>query len=157
MSFDYFDAELDEELDAWADMEAGYDAVDEYDAISGRGRPVSTDRYEASIFMKAGRVAQITRYFAAILANGVKRGRYSKMRLLRDSNYRNQVTNIVLMQAIRRVYRQVNGHASPSHSLTRHLVAAYKSKTNTARTVLRILSSIGGALFEDEADYEVYA
>lgn len=126
------------------------------DAMSSRpaSRPVSTDRYEASVFMNAARIAATTRVFAALLVQGVRRGRFSGRRMASDSLYRNQITNLLLMRAVRAVYRRVNGQASPSHGLTRQLVAAYRSRTNTARTVLGLLARLGGALFEDDALYD---
>ncbi|WP_300527274.1 hypothetical protein [Maricaulis sp.] len=145
MSYDVLDLE-----DAgWLD-----DELDGYDAMSSRAlaRPVSTDRYEASLFMNAARLAAVTRVFSALLVKGVRRGRFQARRLASDSLYRNQVSNLLLMQAVRSVYRQVHGHASPSHALTRQLVAAYRSRTNTARTVLGLLARLGGAVFEDETD-----
>lgn len=127
------------------------DYVDALDAMAD----VSVNKYEADLFMTAGRAAEVTRRVARALRARIKAGNVSRWKLVSDGLYREQVLDRLVGDAVRRLYTEVQSRPDianprPSQALVRELARAYRKRTRSLMSIVRIASKGLGLLFEDD-------
>jgi hypothetical protein len=131
---------------------------DALDSEADRAASVSTNRYEASLFMTTSRTLKVTRRVLSMISAGVKAGRYSRRDLLMDSNHREEVLDRLIGKVVADLYTEVMRAAGdirdprPGSGLVRQLSNAYRKKTRGLLSLVRLALKGSGLVFEDEPD-----
>lgn len=118
---------------------------------------VSTDAYEADLFLSSGRVATVTRRAVAELRRLVAAKKINRWQFVSNAPYREKTINAVVAKIVKQIYTEHHRRAgsrkpAPSRKLVRELVAAYRRKARGFASILRMGKFLLGALFEDESD-----
>jgi hypothetical protein len=118
---------------------------------------VSTDAYEADIFLNSRRVAVVTKRVVAELRRHVAAKQISRWQFVSNAPYREMWINKIVARVATRLYTDHHRKAgarkpAPSPKLVRALVSAYRRKARGFASILRMGRFLTGALFEDEAD-----
>ncbi len=132
------------------------DTLDELDAMA----EVSTNKFEADLFMTSSRAAMVTKRVAAKLRARFAAGKTSRWRFVRDGLYREQILDRLVAAEVRRLYKNFHARSpdiknpKPSRKLVAELARAYRKKARGFISILRVLKAGFGLVFEDEEDWE---
>ncbi len=132
------------------------DMLDELDAVA----EVSTNKFEADLFMTSSRAAVVTKRVAAKLRARFASGKTSRWKFVRDSLYREQILDRLVASEVRRLYKAFHARSpdvknpKPSRKLVAELARAYRKKARGFLSILRLLKAGFGLVFEDEEDWD---